>query len=191
MSTLNVNNINEAGGVDAVITAGVLDSGSLPAGSILQVVSTTKTDTYSESIAGSAISTNIVTGLTAAITPSNASSKILIRVVGHFGHSLARGFGGYLIRRDSTAIGVGDTDGSYSSLTAFGGAYNNDLGDMANLASEFLDSPGTTSEIVYGISLHNRSTNTETAYVNREAGTTSASRFGRPISTITLMEIAG
>ena len=160
-------------------------------GMVLQVVSTAKTDTYSESIAAGAISTNIVTGLTASITPSSASSKILIRVIGHFGHSVADGFGGYLIRRDSTAIGVGDTDGSRSSLTAFGGAYNNDLGDMANLASEFLDSPGTTSEIVYGISLHNRYTDTQTSYVNREAGTTDASRFGRPISTITVMEIAG
>ena len=46
-------------------------------GGILQVVSTTKTDTFSASIAGGAFSSN-VTGLEATITPRSTSSKILV-----------------------------------------------------------------------------------------------------------------
>ena len=73
MSTLNVNNINEAGGVDAVITSGVLDSGSLPAGSILQVVRAT------DSTNQSTTSTSFVdAGISVAITPTSTSSKILL-----------------------------------------------------------------------------------------------------------------
>jgi len=157
-------------------------------GGILQVVSTTKTDTYSESLGG-AISTAVVTGLTASITPRSTSSKILVKVSGHFSSSGANGFGGFVIRRDSTAIGVADSAGSRSRLTSYGGAYGNEGNDMANLAVEFLDSPATTSSITYGISLHSRQGGT--LYVNRSNTDTDTGTIGRTVSTITLIEVAG
>ena len=73
MSLLKVNSLQDLG-ADAVVTDGVIVSSALPTGSILQVVSTTKTDTFTST------STSMVdiTGLSATITPSSTSSKILV-----------------------------------------------------------------------------------------------------------------
>jgi hypothetical protein len=54
---------------------GTLSSSRLPTGSVLQVVSTSKTDTFSSSSSGSWID---ITGLSATITPTNSSNKILV-----------------------------------------------------------------------------------------------------------------
>jgi hypothetical protein len=168
-----------------------LTSADLPTGTVLQVVSTTKTDAYSESLADSAISSNVVTGLTATITPRSASSKILVRVSTYVSSSVNWGFGGFLIRRDSTGICVADAASSRSQLSGQAGAVGQNAGDQANLVQEFLDSPNTTSSITYGISLHNRHNGTITAYVNRSSDDGDVARIGRSTSTITLMEIAG
>ena len=157
-------------------------------GGILQVVSTTKTDTYSESLA-TGVSSSVVTGLTASITPRSTSSKILVQISGHFSSTAADGFGGFVIRRDSTAIGIGDAASSRSRLTSYGGAYANEGNDMANLAVSYLDSPSTTSTITYGISVHARAGGT--MYVNRTDTDSDVDDIGRPVSTITLMEVAG
>ena len=73
MSTLSVNNVTEVGGAP-VVTAGVLDSGSLPTGTILQVV------TSSDSSDRTTTSTSLVdvTGMTISITPQRADSKIIV-----------------------------------------------------------------------------------------------------------------
>ena len=157
-------------------------------GGILQVVSTTKTDTYSESLA-TGVSSSVVTGLTASITPRSTSSKILVQISGHFSSTAADGFGGFVIRRDSTAIGIGDAASSRSRLTSYGGAYANEGNDMANLAVSYLDSPSTTSTITYGISVHARAGGT--MYVNRTDTDSDVDDIGRPVSTITLIEVAG
>ena len=160
-------------------------------GSILQVVSTTKTDTYSESLATGVLSSNLVTGLTASITPSSTSSKILVTVSVPLANSSYFGYGSYVMRRDGTAIGVPDAAGSRTQLTAQGGSLSQNSVDIATLSQSFLDSPGTTSSITYGISLHNPSSGTATVYANRSFSDQNNSRFARPISTITLMEVAG
>jgi hypothetical protein len=64
---------DEAGTV--LTTAGVPAS-AMPAGSVLQVVSVTKTDTFSST----ATSFTDITGMAATITPTSASSKILVLV---------------------------------------------------------------------------------------------------------------
>lgn len=53
-----------------------LNSASLPTGSVLQVVSTAKTDTFSTTSASGTFAD--ITGLSVSITPSSASNKILI-----------------------------------------------------------------------------------------------------------------
>jgi hypothetical protein len=68
-----VSNINESGGVEAIVTAGVLDSGSLPAGSILQVVRGTQ-DTNVTTTSTSYDDAN----LDVSITPISTSSIVLI-----------------------------------------------------------------------------------------------------------------
>ena len=164
---------------------------ALPTGSILQVVSTTKTDTYSESIATGVISSNLVTGLTASITPRSTSSKILVTVSVPLSMDTYYSYGGFVMRRDSTAIGVPDVAGTRPQLTAAGGTIQGNQVDRVTLSQSFMDSPATTSSITYGISLHNGESSTKTVYANRSVYNTDSTRFGYAISTITLMEVAG
>ena len=73
MSTLKVSNITDLGN-DAVVTSGVLDTLAVPAGGILQVLSATKTTAFTQASS----TQTVITDLTLSITPSSASSKILI-----------------------------------------------------------------------------------------------------------------
>ena len=166
-----------------------LTSADLPAGTVLQVVSTTKTDIYSASVTDPNFTSN-VTGLEASITPRSTSSKILVQV----SISGARD-GNYVIvvprlMRDSTPIGIATSAGSRTAATSpqiiVSGATAN-IG-VANI--NFLDSPNTTSSITYGVQLAGVGS-THTVFVNRGATDFDNSNYARGISTITLMEIAG
>jgi hypothetical protein len=151
-------------------------------GKLGQVVSATKTDTFTMSSATYAD----VTGLSVSITPTSATSKILVMAqVSAMGTVLAAlGYGQFV--RGSTAIGVGDASGSRvqcSFVIPFGNA-------VAALFTEtpiFLDSPATTSATTYKIQI--RSENTNTIYVNRSEQDNNTAAGGRAISTITVMEI--
>ena len=191
-STLRFDNWEDSNGAPILDGTNLsLPSSAMPAGSILQVVSVTKTDAYSESLATQATSTNVVTGLTASITPTSVDSKILVKITTHLSSSVNFGFGGFVIRRGATAICVGDAASNRSRLTAQAGAVGQNDGDQVNMSQEFLDSPASTSSLTYGISLHNRHNGTITAYVNRSSNDGDVLRIGRTTSTITLMEVAG
>lgn len=182
MSTLNVNNVNEVGG-SPVIASGVLDSGSLPTGTVLQVVSTTKTDTFSTS----SVTFTDVTGLSATITPSSTSSKIYAQV--NFGIVDANGLEriSYRITRNGTAVGVGDAAGNRTRANAetiiAGGGYTK------SLSFAYLDSPSSTSALTYQVQVADISTGT--TYVNRSNADTDSTDISRASSTVTLWEIAG
>ena len=117
MSTLRVDNITDLGD-DPVVTAGVVDSAGLPAGSILQVVSTTKTDTYATgSVAAGAFDIQDVPGLSVSITPTSTSSKILVSgTISIFGDTRPN----FKVLRDGADItgAIGDADGSRARLTS-------------------------------------------------------------------------
>ena len=149
------------------------------AGNVLQVVSTTKTDTETK--------TNTtyedVSGLSLSITPTSASSKILVLVTAMINPANARGVQWQLVR-DTTAIAVNtasnpSTGGTYSAeATAAGSVW---MGTSVN----HLDSPATTSEVTYKI--QSRISSTGYPYgINRRAV---ANDFGG-VSAITLMEIS-
>jgi len=168
-----------------------VSSGQLPAGSVLQVVSTTLSSAYSESIAAEIISSSVVPGLTASITPVSTSSKIRIDISTYLSSSVEYGLGGFVFRRGSTAIGVADEAGDRSRLSAFGGALGHEARDIAPISQTFVDSPSSTSELTYGISLFNRDDSTVNMYINRASNDTDEVFRVRTISTITLMEVAG
>jgi len=152
---------------------------------ILQVVSTTKTDTYSESLASGAVSASNITGLTASITPASSSNKVLIFVQitgGSSGDQIVAG----QIFRDSTAIAIGDAASNRTSLSAF---QHGDF-QMSNISMSFLDSPATTSAITYGFRIFNGGAVTRTMYVNRGGTDSDLSYYGRSASTITVMEVS-
>ena len=87
----------------------------MPSGSVLQVLSTVKTDTFSST----STSLTDITGLSVAITPSSTSNKILVIV--NCAVTGADAGIGFSIVRGSTEIYLGDADGSKSrfSMTGF------------------------------------------------------------------------
>jgi hypothetical protein len=159
------------------------------AGKVLQVVSTTKTDTYTEDISANSLSTNLVTGLQPSITPSSASNKILILININIGYeSAAVGDApGFLLKRSNTGIAKGDTAGNRTSMTQLSWLGSTD--QMVSTSMNFLDSPNTTSSITYAISLFNGSGDPRNVRINRTHSDADFNYRARTISTITLIEI--
>jgi hypothetical protein len=167
-----------------MLTNTAVAKSQLPTGSVLQVVSAAKTDTFS--LASSTFTD--ITGLSVTITPTSATSKILIMATTNASGSS----GGYMastrLVRDSTAIYVGDAAGS--RLQASVSARNNDSGDARMHSMVFLDSPATTSAITYKVQLACQES--QTICVNRsfdDLDVGNAAR-ARTASSITVMEIA-
>ena len=154
-------------------------------GGILQVVSTTKTDTFSSASTSFAD----ITGLTASITPSSTSSKILVLVQLKLSHLGASHINLTRLLRDSTPINVGDVAGSRSPSSSQSLLNFTADGNMVHdIGMSFLDSPATTSSTPYKIQLTQSG---GTTYINRSAVDSDSALYGRLASTITLMEVAG
>jgi len=171
------------------IPSGNIATSSLAAaatGKVLQVVSTSKTDTFSTT----SQSYTAVTGLSAVITPSSTSSKILVMV------QICLGTGSYTalysLRRGSTDILLADTASNRARTTAVINPRDTDTTRMNNaIPTTFLDSPNTTSATTYQAYIKCRSSG-HTIYVNRSSNDNDSSTYDpRTTSTITVMEIAG
>jgi len=160
-------------------TVGGTGATTFSPGKVLQVVSTTKVDTFS--VAGTGLA--IVTGLSVAITPSATSSKILIQA--NFSGFQGDYGGGYNIYRDSTFI---SQPTGYSSRTPTHTTAYKAQDNATNLYSaSVLDSPSSTSSLTYAIYV-NALSNTY-YHVNRSKDDTDTADRPRTISTITVMEI--
>jgi hypothetical protein len=159
-------------------------SSALPAGSILQVVSTTKTDTFTTN------STSFVdiTGVSLSITPRATSSKILVMYSGNFGSQTSGNVAHTRLMRDSTAIAIGDAAGSRNRSSNSSIAANSDL-TMVH-ANQVLDSPNTTSAVTYKLQIA-RSGATADVFVNRSYSDSGSADSARTVTTITAMEVAG
>ena len=149
------------------------------AGKILQVVQTAKTDTFS----ATSTSYTDITGLSASITPSSSSSRVLVIVDAKLSNSSADASMLKLLR-NSTDIYVGDAAGSrIRASTASGFAAN----EINNTLAFYVDSPATTSSITYKTQVRSQS---GTAYLNRMSSDSDNAVFARMASSITLMEVA-
>lgn len=155
-----------------------------PVSQVLQVVSTTKTDTYS---ANSSTFTTI-TGLTATITPSSVDSKIFIVAQVCGGVDASASTGHLRLVRGSTAIAVGTSTGSRVADTCMMIGAGGTAQGVYILST--LDSPNTTSATTYAVQ-ETRSNQSATITINRSLNDTDNAQHGRTTSTITLMEIAG
>ena len=176
MSTLATTNIKHASSSSNNIVLGSDGSSYIP-GHIIQVVSTTKTDTTSSTSTSMAD----IPGLSLAITPSSTSSKILLMcsINSSNGGSNAVNFNWV---RGSTNIAQNDTTGTNpASFTMYssGGITIQDT-----ISHQFLDSPNTTSATTYKIQWGAYTTGTRT--INNYSGGT----YYHGVSTITLMELA-
>jgi hypothetical protein len=141
---------------------------ALPTGSVLQVVmGTTSTQVTSSS------ASFVDTGISATITPSSTSSKILViyNVAGIFMSAVANAYITMSMVRNGTQV--------YSPQYALG-YLNSALVRSTSAAGEYLDSPASTSALTYKI---------QSATVN--AITVDYQRDNAVTSTMILMEIAG
>jgi len=180
------------------LTAGKVPYARLPAGSILQVIHTTKTNTFT----GTSVVDNggyfiDVTGLSATITPKSSTSKILIITNMYVGTTtVASGYQhSYRLKRTIGATVtfpiLGDAEGGRPQTTGRINMYSTTTYSMQMLSGTHQDSPATTSAITYQVQLGGYS-GSPVVYLNRaETFQNSAANYDTvPVSTITLMEVA-
>jgi len=170
-------------------TNSIVPVGGIPAGAsgggIIQVVSTTKTDTFSSATSSSAFID--VTGLSVSITPRSTSNKILIYSTVHItGNNALDRFGIRLVR-DSTAIAIADA--ASNRVRASATTINESTNDLHNLNIMHLDSPSTTSATTYKIQCTNESN--RNVYINRSNSDSDNNTIFRAVSSITAMEVSG
>jgi hypothetical protein len=155
-------------------------------GSILQVVSTTKTNIFTST----SVSYVDITGLTATITPSSSSNKILVRV--DLNGAIAANAGGVILRRNGSNMVVGDTVSGITNNATFN-IYNG--GDDSNgqqlWSMSHLDSPASTSALTYSVAVAcvqgggTIVVNDQTSQVRNQTYAING------VSNITVMEVSG
>ena len=174
-----VSGISAGGLPDGIIQSADLASGV--GGKILQVVSTTKTDSTSTTTSGSFAD---ISGMSVSITPSSTSSKILILISLGSISSNGNVSLGFKLIRGSTAVGNATSTSLQSGFTnTYAGSSSNDY-YLQSASHNFLDSPSTTSSITYKLQWRNSS---GTSYLNAfyDGGTNYSGS-----STITVIEVA-
>ena len=188
MATLNATNLKHAssGSNNIVLAADgstTISNLSGGVGKILQVVSTTKTDT--SSMTGE--TPTDIAGFTVTITPSSTSSKIMIfACINHGGTS--GGYPGFNLLRGTTEICKG-TFGTGSNRNLTTASNNYDQYKLNSSILHFLDSPNTTSATTYKVQMSTY--NTQTVWINRPLDTTTSYNYTMGgTSTITAQEVA-
>lgn len=162
-------------------TGQVIPKAALPTGSVLQVVQTTKTDTFSTTSG----SLTDITGMSVSITPSSSTSNVLITfTLGQVAVSSSASVGIALLR-GSTVVGAGATAGN-RILTSSGGIVQTDRGTSQTFT--FVDTPATTSATTYKLQIYVNGG--LTVYVNRSGTDADTTTYTRTASTIIAMEIA-
>ena len=165
-----------------------LTRGDMPAGSILQVIQTVKTDIFSTTSGNF----NDVTGLTVTITPTSSSSKILAMCYVNYGTAsddvrlaarIVREEGG-----SDSVISQGDASGDRVRAMWIG-RHANLVGAQEHVEIQILDSPSSTNALTY--KFQTGRIDGGTLVVNDGRSDTNSSSHARPISTITVMEVAG
>ena len=169
---------------NASLASGVPSAAKLPAGSVLQVVSTTKTDTSSTT----STTYSDIAGLSASITPISSSSKILVL----YSIAASDDINSCCIQlvRGSTVINIG-TSGTGSRNNCTLGSYYTytDLNSQAIYGGTFLDSPATTSSTTYKFQFKVGIAG-GTAYINRTFNNADLGYTVCLPSSITILEIA-
>ena len=162
---------------------GTVPDANAPSGSVIQVVQTVKTDTFSTA---SGTFTD-VTGLSVSITPSSASSKILVLyTLVATADPANSGVIGRLVR-DSSAIFIGDAASNRPRATMSNSSFNNY--GFVLMSGQYLDSPNSASALTYKMQIFN--SGGSTSYVNRSQNDRDTSSSDpRLASSITVMEIA-
>jgi hypothetical protein len=178
-TALTIDTSQNATFAGTLTATGKLASSSMPTGSVLQVVSASKSDTFSTS----STSFTDITGLNLSITPKFTTSKILVFMAVQVS---TNGIDAPMVQivRNSTAIGIGDARGSRTRNTSQGIFTSNSVSSLTGIT---LDSPSTTSATTYKLQTR---IDTSTAYINTQSATGDGTYHGTNYSTIMVMEIA-
>lgn len=147
---------------------------------VLQVVSTTKTDTFSTT----STSFTDVTGLTVSITPSSATNKVLLVAQVSLGSSA----NGVNLRLSGGNAGTYIGDAASNRIRSVIGGSSLMAGDaIESMVLVFLDSPATTSSTTYAVEMR---TSGSAGYVNRSTSDVNLADYSRGASSITAIEVA-
>ena len=170
-------------------------------GTVMQTVSHMETGTGTYSISGSArtyvrlIAANAASGtahVSATITPSSTSSKILIMSHVFFEPSVSEHETLFTLFRDTTQLGSagsGNRPGGMAMIRIGHGSQNLDsTPDGATV--QFIDSPSSTSAITYSLAFSHSSTS-GTFHLNKSVTDSDTVAYERGTSSIILQEIAG
>ena len=161
-------------------------------GKILQVVQGGTNVASSASVASKATQD---TGIQVSITPSSASSKILIIATISGGASAA-------INNWAMTLQKKTGSGSFANITAANGAADGNrylsisgtrmhsVYSMYHVNFNFLDTGGSTDTLIYRVVYFNSSGSTRTLYINRSSEDTNNNDYTRGASWIQAMEVA-
>ena len=198
-SNTGVQIISPTGAINAAsIAAGSIPAGKLGAasvartnmysGAVLQVVNTTYTSTFSQAVSGSRVKLN---NISASITPTSATSKILIMCSVFFEATNPEHNLPWFLYRDSTDLAAPTAGSRASSIAMAGAGYYDADNDStpATVMFQYFDSPATTSTITYAPGVL-CAAGSQTLYINRTVTDGDSGGYERGISSITLMEIA-
>ena len=174
---------------------------TISSGGVIQTVSHMETGTGTYSIPGSArtyvrlIAANAASGtahVSATITPSSTSSKILIMSHVFFEPSVSEHETLFTLFRDTTQLGStgsGSRPGGMAMIRLGHGSQNLDsTPDGATV--QFIDSPSSTSAITYSLAFCHSSTS-GTFHLNKSVSDTDSVAYERGTSSIILQEITG
>ena len=166
---------------------GITNSQLATPGKVLQVIQATDSGVTTTTSA-----TPVDFGLSANITPSSTSNKILATVDFAFGGTNDE-YPYILLLRDSTSIGVGSGATGNQINTFMSGCFTA-IGSMIyrmhQFSKTYLDSPSTTSEITYKLQWAVPYQSGATTYANRAENNSDNVYVQHVTSNLTLMEIS-
>lgn len=160
--------------------SGKLKLALLPGGGL---PSNVKQATITAVFSSSSTSYADITGASVSITPSSATSRILVMAYGVFGNSGANPTFIQLVR-DSTAINVGDA--ASTRIRASVGREHAASDRHGPFSIVYIDSPATTSATTYKLQII---TSGGTSYVGRSGDDTDNASHARYPTVIVVMEI--
>ena len=160
------------------------------AGKVLQVVSTTKTDTVSNSTGSQNWWSYTDSSLRVTITPTHANNKILITGTITVGvDSLQWIF--IRLEKNGSRLNAGNGNQDGNKSRCFTATHHADDAEMphTNKVLNYLDTAGDTNSRYYNFGIAHTSGATRSLYINRGNRTTNDFYTPACVSTITAMEI--
>ena len=174
------------------LTAGAIESAAIGTGAVLQSVTVFDNTRYVfNSGSSNQITFYDISGLQVSITPKSSTSKFLLLGMVSGGQATNAYNAFFRFNRNGTPIGSGGDTSVKSGSTAMVAFRAADDGAwQGTVPMIFLDSPETSSAIIYKIQICNAGGSSFSSFVNRAATIDTSWQQGSA-SSLTVLEIAG